>query len=381
MRYVTAGESHNKGLIAVVEDFPAGVEINQDLVNYELSLRQGGYGRGGRMKIEKDQGEIISGIRQGKSIGSPISIFIKNKDWDNYKDRYHKEKLEYNTPRPGHADLAGMLKYGFEDCRDVLERASARETAAKVAAGSLFQQLLKPFGIEVHSYVTKLGNIHIEPKESFVKVYDSKFYTLDISQDKRLVEMVDEVKGMGDTLGGVVETVITGVPPGLGSYTQHNHRLDSQLGFHILSIPSVKGVEFGLGFEGATVLGSNYHDTMSYNDSVFRERNNAGGIEGGMSNGENIVVRCAIKPIPTVKKGMATFNVASKENCINDYQRSDVTVVPAASVVVKNVVAFVIAKNIKDKFGGDHVKDTLLSYQSYLKNIGEYYHGDKFKGR
>lgn len=381
MRYLTAGESHNKGLIAVIEDLPAGVEVDQGLIDYELSLRQGGYGRGERMKIEKDHGEIISGIRQGKTTGSPISIFIENRDWENYKDIYHKEKLEYNTPRPGHADLAGMLKYGFENCRDVLERASARETAAKVAAGSVFQQFLRPFGIEVHSYVTQIGKIHIEPKESLTNVYDSQFYTLDSSKDKGLTEMVDGVKDMGDTLGGVVETVITGVPPGLGSYTQHNHRLDSQLGFHILSIPSVKGVEFGLGFDGAAVLGSDYHDSMSYNDSVLREGNNAGGIEGGMSNGENIVLRCAIKPIPTVRKGMATFNVVSKENCINDYQRSDVTVVPAASVVIKNVVAFVIAKNIKDKFGGDHVKDTLLSYQNYLKNIGEFFHGDKFKGR
>lgn len=380
MRFITAGESHNKGLIVVIEDFPAGVKIDEAFIDHELSLRQGGYGRGARMKIEKDHGEIIGGVRQGRSTGSPIAIFIKNNDWDNYKDRYHQEDLAYNTPRPGHADLAGMLKYGFKDCRDVLERASARETAAKVAAGSIFQQFLQLFGIQIHSYVTKIGNMDIKPKESLVKVYESQFYTLDRSLDESLKEMVDRIKEQGDSLGGLVETVVTGVPPGLGGYVQHNYRLDSQLGAQILSVPSVKGVEFGLGFQGAAMLGSQYHDLMTYNGSVLREGNNAGGIEGGMSNGENILIRSTIKPIPTLKKGMATFNIVTKENCVNEYQRSDVTVVPAASVVIKNVVAFVIAKNIKEKFGGDHVKDTLASYKNYLDSIGEFFNGDKIKG-
>ncbi|SHJ61941.1 chorismate synthase [Anaerobranca californiensis DSM 14826] len=376
MRYLTAGESHNKGLVAILEGIPAGVLIDENLINLELSLRQGGYGRGDRMKIEKDRVEIISGVRMGYSIGSPISLFIPNNDWQNYKDKYHQQGLEYYTPRPGHGDLPGVLKYNFSDCRNVLERASARETAVRVAVGSICQQFLSYFNIKIHSFVLSIGPVKIPPKtDDYTEIYQSQFYTLDKERDEELIRLVDRVKRDGDSLGGVVETVIEGLPPGLGSYIQHDLKLDGLLAGEIMAIPSVKGVEFGLGFSGTKLLGSEFHDPIVLDQGIKRPKNNAGGIEGGMSNGEKIVIRSAIKPIPTLLKGMDTINLKNKEKSKTDYQRSDVTVVPAASVVIKNVVAFVIAQQFHLKFGGDHLQDTLKSYYIYRKRIEEFFYG------
>lgn len=376
LRYLTAGESHNKGLVTILDGMPSGLTIDQKMIDSELALRQGGYGRGGRMIIEQDHAEIISGIRMGKTMGSPISIIIKNKDWENYKEKFDEPGLEYFTPRPGHADLPGMLKYGFTDCRNVLERASARETAARVVVGSICQQFLDIFGVKVYSYVTQVGKFKVDGNENLSEIYKSKFYTLNPDKDDELVSYVKKVKEAGDTLGGVVETIVEGLPPGVGNYTQHDLRLDSLLASQIMSIPSIKGVEFGAGFAGTTLLGSEFHDSIYFQKGVKRKRNNAGGIEGGMSNGEPIVIRSAIKPIPTVKRGMETFDIRDKKNCDTDYQRSDVTVIPAASIVLKNAVAFVLAKEMKLKFGGDNIEDTVKSYQQYLKRIEDYFHGN-----
>ncbi|QNO16326.1 chorismate synthase [Alkalicella caledoniensis] len=372
MRYMTAGESHNKGLIGVIEGLPAGIEIDEKVINNELKLRQGGYGRGKRMEFEQDTVDIISGIRMGKTMGSPVSLYIRNKDWDNYEHKFHKEGLEYYTPRPGHADLPGMLKYKFSDSRNVLERASARETAMRVAIGSICQQFLNYFKIKIYSHVKSLGAISIRETGDFEDIYKSPLYCLDKGAEEKMIELIDTAKAKGDSLGGTVETIITNLPPGLGDYTHYENRLDSRLAGSIMSIPSVKGVEIGVGFSGSHIPGSLYHDCIFYNEGIKRVQNNAGGIEGGMTNGEHVVLRAVIKPIPTLKMSLGTFNTLTKENCKTDYQRSDTTVVPAASVVVKNVVAIEIAKAILDKFAGDHIDDTLNTFTSYLKRIEEF---------
>ena len=377
MRYMTAGESHNKGLVAILEGLPANIKIDEDKINYELKLRQGGYGRGKRMEIEQDTVEILSGLRMGKTTGSPISMVIQNNDWENYKDVYNKEGLEYYTPRPGHADFAGMLKYNFSDCRNVLERASARETAARVAVGSICLQLLECFNVRIISHVKSLGPIMAENKKELNNVYQSPVYCADEKAEKKMIDLIDEAKEIGDSLGGTVETIIENLPPGLGDYTNYENRLDARIAGHVMSIPSVKGIEFGIGISGVKLPGSKYHDSMQFNAGISRQTNNAGGIEGGMTNGEPILFTVAVKPIPTVKMSLDTFDIRTKENCKTDYQRSDTTVLPAASVVIKNVAAFEVAKTLMDKFGGDDIADTIYAYEGYLKRIEEYIYGNK----
>ncbi len=377
MRLLTAGESHNKGLMAILEGLPAGLTIDEEKINNELKLRQGGYGRGKRMQIESDKVNILSGVRQGATIGSPISLLIDNKDWQNYQDIYHNQGLEYTTPRPGHADLPGMLKYNFQDCRNVLERASARNTAILVAVGSICQQFLWQFNIVIHSYVKSIHNIVAKNSYEYNSIYDSPVYCMDSEATTEMIKLIENTKTHGDSIGGTVETVVLGLPPGLGDYSLGEFRLDGILGGAVLSIPSVKGVEIGVGFDGTRLLGSEYHDEIYYDNGVIRKTNRAGGIEGGMTNGETLVLRAAIKPIPTVIKGISTIDVSTTKETTTDYQRSDTTVIPAASVIIKNVVALEITKQFLKKFGGDHMDDTIKAYNNYLKRIEVFYNGNK----
>ncbi|WP_350344865.1 chorismate synthase [Proteinivorax tanatarense] len=374
MRFLTAGESHNKGLMAIIEGLPAGVKIDVEKINTSLRLRQGGYGRGKRMQIEKDKANIYSGVRNGHSTGGPIGLIIENKDWANYKENYNDDKkMKYCTPRPGHADLAGMYKYDFDNCRDVLERASARETAIRVAVGSVAEQFLEKFGILVLSYVYSIGTIKSNIKKSISKaeIYKSPVYC-PFPQQREMIEEIEKAKKEKETLGGKVYTEVLNLPPGIGSYTQWDRRLDSRLAGHIMSIPSVKGVEFGLGFKGTEYRGGQFHDEIFLDKSgkLYRETNHAGGIEGGMSNGQPIYFFTAIKPIPTVLKGLKTYHTETKKQIKTEYQRSDTAILPAASVVISSITAVEIAKTFLEKFGGDTLSEVKNNYDYYTQKIG-----------
>lgn len=374
LEYRTAGESHGQALIALIEGLPAGVPLDLDAVNQELARRQGGYGRGGRQKIEKDVANILSGVRRGKTIGSPLAIQLVNKDWR------IDEAPEVNRPRPGHADLAGSLKWLTTDCRETLERASARETAARVAAGALCKSLLEPFGIYCVGFVSQIGQVKAEvalgrPPEDLTAARDSnEVYTPDSAAVEGMIAAIRKAKEDKDTLGGIVEVRVFGCPPGLGSCMRFQDKLDGRLMQAVGSIQAFKGVEIGMGFGVASVYGSEVHDELDY-DSALREtpclgftrrRNNAGGIEGGMTNGQTIIVRAAKKPIATLLKGMDSVNLKSKSPERSDYERSDVCAVPAASVVAENVVAFEIAKVFLEKFSGDTFAEVRAAYDFYL---------------
>ncbi|WP_353892185.1 chorismate synthase [Proteinivorax hydrogeniformans] len=373
MRYLTAGESHNKGLIAIIEGIPAGLDIDVNKINNVLRLRQGGYGRGNRMKIEKDKVNIYSGVRGGYTTGAPIGLVIENKDWYNYREIYNDDdKMKYCTPRPGHADLVGMYKYNLSDCRDVLERASARETAIRVAVGAISEQLLEKFNITIVSYVYSIGTISSAIKSNVPKdlVYNSPVYC-PFDNHEEMVKEIDKAKEEKDSLGGKVYTEVRNLPMGLGSYSQWDKKLDCRLTSQVMSIPSVKGVEFGIGFKGSKLKGSQYHDEifLDENKKIYRITNNAGGIEGGMSNGQHICFTTAIKPIPTVLKGLRTYNVETYKETVTDYQRSDTTVVPAASVVVSSVTAIEIARVFLEKFGGDSLNDVKNNFKNYVRRV------------
>ncbi|MDR1964309.1 MAG: chorismate synthase [Planctomycetaceae bacterium] len=354
MYYKTAGESHGQGILALVENFPAGLEIDKSKIDAELRRRQGGYGRGGRQKIEADTVEILTGIWQGKSTGSPITLWIKNRDCR------IDTAPEIMQPRPGHADLAGSIKYGLP-IRPILERASARETAGRVAAGALAKQLLETHGMTVVGFVRSIGSLPLPTPTgnfSFDELLrrrdSSELYTIYPEHDTVLKSQIDEIGTAGDTVGGVVEVRVFGVPIGLGSHTQWDAKLDGKLAQAVMSIQAIKGVEIGLGFESAQRLGSAMHDPIGYDSTLehsacqgfVRKTNNAGGIEGGMSNGQPIIIRAAMKPIPTLKKPLDSIDLRTKQSMPTIYERSDVCAVPAASVVVENVVAFTIASEI-----------------------------------
>lgn len=373
MRYWTAGESHGKVMTAIVDGFPAGLEIDTDAIDSELRRRQGGYGRGGRQRIETDTVEIMTGIWHGKTLGSPIQLQVINKD-------YKLERLEdLPRPRPGHGDLTGAMKY-LGSIRGVLERASARETAARVAAGALAQQLLGVFGIRAFGYVVELGDVAIEPQpgtlEEQLKLRDaSELYTLDPSRDEELKTMIDRCGKEGDTLGGVVEVRVEGVPFGLGTHAQWDQKLDGRLAHAVMAVQAFKGVEIGLGFEAARRRGSQVHDPIGYdpaqasspNLGYIRPTNNAGGLEAGMTNGQPIVIRAAKKPISTLRKPLESIDLNTKQPESAAYERSDVCALSAGSVIIECVVAFEIARALVEKFGGDSVSEMQARWKLFLE--------------
>ncbi|MBI3855084.1 MAG: chorismate synthase [Planctomycetes bacterium] len=373
LRYTTAGESHGKCLITSIEGLPYGTPLDPEAINAELSRRQGGYGRGARMKLEKDEAEIVTGMRKGHSLGAILTLQIMNRV-------QNTEDLNPITrPRPGHADLAGAMKFGTQDARDVAERSSARETAARVAAGALANSFLANFGIRVLGYVVEIGGItsstRIDLPDELVRVREeSMFYTLDKDLDEKLKAKVDEVKLAGDTLGGLFEVRVFNAPPGMGTHAGWEDKLDGLLARALMSVQTVKAVEVGLGFEAARRTGSQMHDEIVLGEGgrIARSRNNAGGIEGGMTNGQPVVLRAACKPISTLRKPMQTVDLASKEQAAALYERSDVCVVPAASVIGQAVVAFEIARVFLAKFGGDTFDETRKRYEAYRKQLEQY---------
>jgi chorismate synthase len=370
----TAGESHGRALIALIEGLPAGVPLDLEAVNHELARRQGGYGRGGRQKIEKDIANILSGVRRGRTIGSPLAIQLDNKDWR------IDEAPEVNHPRPGHADLAGSLKWLTTDCRETLERASARETAARVAAGALAKFILTPFSIRCVGFVTRIGPAQADvaadrsPDDLAAARDANEAYTPDPAAVAGMIAAIRRAKEEKDTVGGVVEARVFGCPPGLGSCGRFQDKLDGRLMQAVGSIQAIKGVEIGLGFGVAGVYGSNVHDAIDYDPALrdtpclgfTRRGNNAGGIEGGMTNGQTIVVRAAMKPISTLLRGMDSVNLKTKAPQRSDYERSDVCAVPAASVVLENVVAFEIARAFLEKFGSDTFAEVKAAYEYFM---------------
>ncbi len=381
LRYFTAGETHGKCLTLIVEGMPSNVKIDLNKINEALSKRQRGYGRGGRMSIEKDTAEILSGVRGGYTLGSPISIRINNRDWVNWENIMGTEKSNgakrVDRPRPGHADLTGGMKYDHGDLRNVLERASARETAARVAAGALARQVTEPFGIEFKSHVKRIGEVcdtdKIDSDGFFERVSKSPVGFSNVDAAKRAMEYIDKVKADGESVGGVVETIVTGVPAGLGSYAHYDRKLDANLAFAVMSVQAIKGVEIGMGFGVSETHGSKVHDEIVYDaDGYHRLSNNAGGIEGGMSNGEPIRVSAAMKPIPTLYKPLNTVDITDKSPQKASVERSDVCAVPACAVVVEAVVAVEITKAFLDKFNGDCMADVKAYYDAYMKRISNF---------
>ena len=405
LKFLTAGESHGKALVGIIEGLPAGLSISSKDINKELARRQKGFGRGGRMKIETDKAQILSGIRHGKSLGSPISLLIENKDWQNWteimsadaKPKTQNSKLKTVTrPRPGHADLTGALKYNHHDIRNVLERSSARETAVRVAIGAIAKQLLGAFDIQVVSYVTEIGGIISQEsgvrsqgkEKDLLKLFNnaetSPVRCPDKKTEKKFIEKIKEAIKKGDTLGGVFEIAVLGVPAGVGSYSQWDRKLEARLAYAVMGIQAIKGVEIGAGFDAARNPGSQVMDEIFYKTQnsklktqnlaggFFRNTNNAGGIEGGMSNGMPIIIRAAMKPIPTLKNPLASVDIHTKKTFKAAYERSDACAVPAASVIGEAVAATVIADCFLDKFGGDSITEIKRNYRGYLKQIREF---------
>lgn len=370
VRYLTAGESHGKALVSIIEGIPKGLALDIGFINKELARRMKGYGRGRRMLIEKDKVEVLSGVRKGKTLGSPIAILIKNKDFK--IDKLHS----ISSPRPGHADLAGILKFEANDIRDILERSSARETAARVATGAIFQLLLKEFGIDLLSHVLVIGGIRSEKSFAFSKMKSlaekSPVRCVDHDVSKLMCLEIDSAKSSGDTLGGTFEVILKGVSPGLGSYAQWDKRLDGNLARAVMAIPGIKGVEIGSGFEVALRRGSEIHDEIFYNKKqkkFVRDKNAAGGIEGGITNGENVVLRAAMKPIATLMKPLRSVNIKTKRKTKAQVERADVCVVPSAGVIAESVSAIEIARAMAEKFGGDSLKEMKENHANYLKAL------------
>lgn len=399
LRFLTAGESHGKELTAIVEGAPSGLPISPSQIDADLARRQSGYGRGGRMSIETDRVEITSGVRHGRTLGSPIALIVRNRDWENWTEvmspmpstGYDGSKT-VTKPRPGHADLSGGIKYDHRDLRNILERSSARETAARVAAGAIARRLLDEFGIKVYSWVTGIGGVEWKKRgearfdELFGEAEASVVRCPDKKTSKAMVSAIDLAKKAGDSLGGVFEVVVTGVPPGLGSHVQWDRKLDGSLARALMSIQAIKGVEVGIGFGAASTPGSKVHDeifhgrkTKAFKGSYwpvpgtfFRKTNNAGGIEGGMSNGEPLVLRSVMKPIPTLYKPLKSVDIVTKEPFKASIERSDVCAVPAAAIVAEGAIAFEIAKEFLVKFGGDSVVEIERNYRGYLGQIERY---------
>jgi len=389
IRYFTAGESHGPQLTAIVEGIPSGLSLTEEVINIDLARRQMGYGRGGRMLIEKDTVNILSGVRWGKTIGSPITLGIQNKDWENWQEkmspheRFRDDHIRVTRSRPGHADLPGAMKYNHNDVRNILERSSARETAARVAVGGVAKALLSTFGIKVTGFVTELAGIKADRRKLPIATMcelasKSELFTYDSAAEVKMKAEIDRVKEAGDTVGGVIEVIVTGVPPGLGSHVQWDRKLDSRLAMAIMSIQAIKGVEIGSGFDSARNPGSKVHDEIYYDSArvahgecsgFYRKTNNAGGIEGGISNGEEIVVRAAMKPIPTLYKPLRSVDILTKEPFEATVERSDTCAVPAAAVVAEAMVAIEIANSFSEKFGGDSIAEIERNYHSYVEYL------------
>jgi len=370
IRFLTAGESHGQKLMGIVEGIPANLVFDEDYINSELKRRQLGFGRSERMKMGSDEIVLLSGVNKGLTTGNPISIEIGNRG-------YVKELDEIKRPRPGHGDLAGVLKYNQSDVRNILERASARETAMRVAIGSICKLFLKSFDIKIFSHVIEIGGI-----ESYYTIYDgattdelmradeSSVRVIQKNIEKNIVDKIKETIELGDTLGGTFEIVATNIPVGLGSHISWENRLDGKIAQSIMSIPGIKGVEIGKGFECGKLYGSEVHDEIFYDGARYiRKTNNAGGIEAGISNGENIVVRAAMKPIPTLKKPLKSINIDTKETSLAQVERADVCAVPSASIVGESMLAFTLAKEFLYKFGGDSIEEVKKNYESYMKYI------------
>ncbi len=382
LRYMTAGESHGELLMGIIEGMPAGLLIRITDIDRDLARRQGGYGRGSRMKIERDSVKIYTGVRWGRTLGSPIGLMIRNKDWENWRDKMSPDPMFLNSadpvtrPRPGHADLAGALKYNLTDIRNILERSSARETAMRVAVGSVAKRLLEEFGIEIVSHVLSIGSVFAKvPKVSIQelkkRVDASELRCSDPDAEKRMKHRIDEARLAGDSLGGVFEVIIAGVPAGLGSHVHWDRKLDGKLAAALMSIQAIKGVEVGAGFGTANRPGSLVHDEIfwSRKEGFYRKTNMAGGIEGGISNGELITLRAAMKPIPTLMKPLRSVDLASKKPFKASVERSDVCAVPAAGVVAEAAAAFEIASAMIEKFGGDSIDEMRRNFHSFDKHL------------
>jgi chorismate synthase len=397
LRYLTAGESHGPCLTMIIDGVPAGFPIQIEKINHDLWRRQQGYGRGGRMLIEKDEAQVRSGIRWGETIGAPVALGIENRDWKNWTKKMsalpedRDDKIAVTKPRPGHADLNGALKYDRSDIRDILERASARETVARTAVGSFAKQLLAPFEIRIMGYIRSIGNVAANlSRLSFNEIYarseESPVRTADPDAEEKMIALIEECKREGNTLGGIFEIVVLGLPPGLGSHTQWDRKLDGRLARALMSIQAMKGVEIGLGFEMARRRGSQVHDEIFFDPSkdvsegtprvvptgFYRGSNNSGGTEGGMSNGAPVVARVAMKPISTLMSPLQSVDLRSKQPADASVERSDVCAAPAAAVVGESVVAFEIARAFLEKFGGDSLREVRRNYENYLEQIKSY---------
>lgn len=397
LRYFTAGESHGPCLTIIIDGVPAGFPTDVAKINHDLWRRQQGYGRGGRMLIEKDEVQIRSGVRWGETLGSPVAFGIENRDWKNWTKKMsaapedRDEKIAVTKPRPGHADLNGVLKYDRSDIRDILERASARDTVSRTAVGSFSKQLLAPFGIRVMGYIRSIGDVAARLKglsyeETFARAEESPVRTADPEAEEKMIALIEECKKEGNTLGGIFEVVALGLPPGLGTHTQWDRKLDGRLAQAVMSIQAIKGVEIGLGFEMARRRGSQVHDEIFFDPNkmvtegtprivptgFYRGSNNSGGTEGGMTNGAPLVVRVAMKPISTLMSPLQSVDLRSKQAADASVERSDVCAAPAAAVVGESVVAFELANAFLEKFGGDSLREITRNYESYLEQIKNY---------
>jgi chorismate synthase len=384
LRYLTAGESHGPQLVTIIEGAPAGFDIDLEAINHDLARRQKGYGRGGRMAIEHDEARVVSGIRFGRTIGSPVTLIVENRDFKNWEKRMSADPRDRDAttlvtrPRPGHADLAGALKYNLGDIRDVLERASARETAARVAVGAFGRQFITPFGIDVLGYVVSIGEVEAGAPtdislEQLARITEeSQVRVAKAEAERAIIAEIDACRKDGDTLGGVVEVVAAGLPVGIGSHVQWDRKLDGRIAHALMSLQAVKGVEFGMGFGAARVRGSRLHDEIGYDRGArrfTRHSNNSGGTEGGMTTGEALRVRVAFKPLSTLMRPLRSADIMTKEEVLGTIERSDVCAIPAAAVIAETVVAFEIANAFLEKFGGDSLAEITRNYQGYAEQL------------
>lgn len=390
MRYLTAGESHGPQLTAIIEGLPAQLPLTAEMINKELKRRQGGHGRGRRMQIETDTVEIVSGVRHGKTLGSPVALVVKNDDWKHWTnvmgiepiDETDEVKRQLTRPRPGHADLNGGMKYGHRDLRNVLERSSARETTVRVAVGAVAKQLLAELGVKIVSHVTEIGGIKVDPASYIGKsadeiraiVEEDAVYCADSSKTKEMTDLIDATKKNGDSIGGTVEVIVEGMPAGIGSYVHYDRKLDAKIAASVMSINAFKGVEFGLGFEMARRPGSEVHDEIVWSEEAgyTRSTNNLGGFEGGMTTGMPIIVRGVMKPIPTLYKPLKSVDIETKEPFQASIERSDSCAVPAASIVAEHVVAFEAANALLEQFDADQLprlKENIESFKAYTKEF------------
>lgn len=387
LRYLTAGETHGPQLTAIIEGLPSNLELDFEALNFQLQRRQKGHGRGRRMQIETDTAQIVGGVRHGRTTGAPVALVVENKDWKHWTSVMNVEPIEGGDeakrrvfrPRPGHADLNGGLKYNLKDLRNVLERSSARETAARVAVGAIARQLLAKFGIKVAGHVVSIGEVvaatpNLSIDELIAVTEESPVRVVDKDAEVKMIELIDRMKAEGDTIGGVVECIVTGLPVGLGSHVQWDRKLDGRIAQAVVSINAFKGVEIGIGFNAARIPGSLVHDEILHtaDQGFHRASNRAGGFEGGMTTGEPIVVRGVMKPIPTLYKPLASVDIDTKEPFTAQVERSDACAVPAASVVMEHVVTWEVAKAFLEKFGGDSIEEIQANLDHYLSQVEAY---------